>query len=443
MVRAMLLRAAARAKAAGQVDAAMRYNPWARRRVLSALVRAEHSRNAPALTALTRDLTAAALGAAGGARYGKGRSPVLEDWPVLEKPQLAAAPEDFVNRRHWVRFPAGTGGTTGAPLRLWRSLESIAAEQVFLDRLLAPYGFNMRRARIAVLRGDSIKAPGDNRPPFGRFGHGGRRLLLSSQHLRPDSLPWYEAALRDFAPDILWVYPNAALNLLTLTARAGLDLAVPVIMASSEMLPGALHEFLAAQFRARIVNYYGQAERVCLAVSTRPGEFYFEPCYGRVEFGAPTADDDPAYRCWPIIGTNYWNPAMPLIRYHIGDLLLAPRAWGAAELAEVALGLRPFAGLAGREGEYLLTRDGMRIIGLNQIPREISHVLQLQLVQTDCDNLVINVAALPGFDARDAAAIMAQARAKIPASIAIRIEIVPQLITNERGKAPFVIRRFG
>ena len=45
------------------------------------------------------------------------------------------------------------------PLKLWRSMECVVAEQAFLDDLLAPYGFSMHGSRMAVLRADKVKDP--------------------------------------------------------------------------------------------------------------------------------------------------------------------------------------------------------------------------------------------------------------------------------------------
>ena len=72
-------------------------------------------------------------------------------------------------------MPASTGGTTGVPLKLWRSIECVVAEQAFVDDLLAPYGYSMHGSRVAVLRADKVKDLSDTSPPYGRLTHGGRR----------------------------------------------------------------------------------------------------------------------------------------------------------------------------------------------------------------------------------------------------------------------------
>ncbi|HVO00121.1 MAG TPA: AMP-binding protein [Steroidobacteraceae bacterium] len=443
MLRSLLSWAAPRAKSEGLVDRAVRYNPWIRRRVADAMALAATCSDADALHAMAERLTAVSLRAALSTRYGQGRGNVLADWPLLDKATVVDAPERFRSRAVRFALPAGTGGTTGVPLRIWRSLECVVAEQAFLDGLLAPHRLTMRQSRVAILRGDRVKDMRDQAPPFGRISHGGKRLTLSAAHLNPDSFPWYAAALGDFAPSVLWVYPSAAQNLLRLYRESGRQQSVPVMLASSEMMPPGLHRALEEQFRCRVINYYGQAERVCLAVSTVPGEFRFIPEYGRVELLPRPAEPGAALQAAEIVATSYWNAAMPLVRYRTGDSLMLPQYHDAEWLSEIALGLRPFEAVLGREGEYLLTRDGMRIIGLNQIPREVRHVAQLQLVQTDFEQLEVHVAALPGYDADDERDILERARSKVPAAMHVSVRTVPQLAVNARGKAPFVIRHVG
>ena len=101
---------------------------------------------------LNSSLATQTLHAARKTVYGRNYGTALEEWPVLTKTTLHAHPGHFTNRSAWSRIPASTGGTTGTPLSLWRSLECIAAEQAFIDSLLNRYGFSMHGSKVAVLR---------------------------------------------------------------------------------------------------------------------------------------------------------------------------------------------------------------------------------------------------------------------------------------------------
>jgi phenylacetate-CoA ligase len=144
---------------------------------------------------------------------------------------------------------------------------------------------------------------------------------------------------------------------------------------------------------------------------------------------------------YEIVGTSLWNLAMPLVRYRTGDLVSLPAAWGAAELEEVALGVRPFAGILGRSGEFLLTPEGARITGINHFPREVGHVRRIQVIQEQLDEVRLLVLAEAGYSQHDAQRLLANVRAKLPPSMRVSVELCERLEQTALGKTPFVIHR--
>ncbi|MEL6985805.1 MAG: hypothetical protein AAFO29_25475, partial [Actinomycetota bacterium] len=268
----------------------------------------------------------------------------LRAWPVLTKDELKADESWFHAERRLPSVEATTGGTTGLPLRLRRSLVSLNAEQFFLDRVLADAGVSFAASRVALLRGDDVKDPADTAPPFGRHDQGGRRLVLSSAHLNGDTVGWYADELRRFAPDFLWAYPSTLSSLIRLLDAAGLELSVPLVVTSSETLFPAEAALAADRLGARVIDYYGQAERVALA-ATSGGGYRFEPLYGTVELELDTADqaagpdiDEDGLASALIVATGHWNSAMPLVRYTTGDLIRYRPSGEPDQLARIATG---------------------------------------------------------------------------------------------------------
>ena len=89
-------------------------------------------------------------------------------------------------------------------------------------------GVNPRTARTAVLRGDNIKDPTDRQPPFWKFAAGGQRVVMSSNHLSPQTIEAYYSALTAFAPECLMAYPTALESLCRLLQEAGRCLHIPL-----------------------------------------------------------------------------------------------------------------------------------------------------------------------------------------------------------------------
>lgn len=435
--KVLLRKFADAAKNNALADNTTRYNPVYYRRAATAIQRARTS--AEQANRVADALLQRTLSWARQTSYGAQFGCDLAEWPILSKRDVAARPADF--RRGRFALPAATGGSTGIPLLVWRSLECAAAEQAFLDALLADAGRAMLEKKIAVLRADHVKDPADPHPPFGVWRNRGRRLVLSSVHLSPATLTWFVETLKSFQPDVLWVYPSALSQLLRLMEQARATLSVPTVLSSSEMLSRGLFVHAGERLQARVVDYYGQAERVCMASCNPLREFRFEPAYGRVELlpEPPTTAAAPATA--RIVATGYWNSAFPLVRYDTGDRIVLPGSAERQELEEIANGRKAFPEIIGRADDYLCGRDGERITGINHIPRDLKAVLKIQVVQESETRIRTLVLPHGQLSALDRATIERNARALLPSYMALEIEAVDQLDTLPNGKTPFIIRR--
>ena len=337
---------------------AARHNPVIQRPM--ARLAARYDARPNERVAIRSEVLARTLGRAASSPYGKAVAPpdptVLSAWPVLTKDVLKADETRFHTRRRLPPVEATTGGTTGLPLRLRRSLVSLNAEQFFLDRFLVDAEVSFAASRVAVLRGDDVKDPAETEPPFGRIDQGGRRLVLSSAHLTEATLDWYAEELRRFEPDFLWAYPSTLSSLVRLLEARNREVTIPLVVTSSETLFPNEAALAADRLGARVIDYYGQAERVALAADTGSG-YRFDPLYGTVELepvGDRSVDDDDLASAL-IIGTGHWNSAMPLVRYATGDLMRYRPSGEAGQLGRMAAGEESFVGIQGRSSDYLIS----------------------------------------------------------------------------------------
>jgi phenylacetate-CoA ligase len=389
----------------------------------------------------TRERTRAALCFAARSAYGRRVSAPaeLDGWPMLEKSSVRDDPGAFMSGPAIFAARASTGGTTGVPLQLTRSLRSIVVEQACIDQMLWRLRVDPREARMAVLRGDNIKDPSDMRPPFWNAVAGGRRLVFSSNHLNAATLEAYARAIAEFKPDVLWAYPTTLESLCLLLLRAGKRLPVPRVLTSSEMLAPHIWPLAREALGSELLDYYGQAERVAFAYAQRPEEYRFLPGYAHVEL-QPTAEEG-EHILYEIVGTNLWNFAMPLPRYRTGDLVRLPASWRARELEEVALGLRTFAGVLGRDSDILVSPDGVQLTGIDHFQRDVANVLRIQVIQEAPDEVRISVLPDAGYSERDAAQLLHNVRTKVPESMRVDIRRADTLERTALGKTPFVIHR--
>ena len=379
-------------------------------------------------------------------RYGRsvGGGSELASWPMLDKERLRGNLESFTTGNTLFSAPAVTGGTTGNPLRLVRSMRGVVFEQACLDWLIKRLGADPVKDRVALLRGDNIKDPTDLKPPHWVTNNGGRSMVFSSNMLGRETIVDYVRALQDFSPTMLCAYPTSLECLCRLIREHNLKLHIPCVLTSSEVLKSEAWSLARETLGCELIDYYGQAERVAFAYANAPREYHFMPTYSYVEFIPYKVDaigEAAHVGVYEIVGTTYWNDLMPLVRYRTGDLVRLPEHWGARELEEVALGLRPFNGVLGREQEILVCPKGVRLTGIDHIPRHVENILRIQVIQESLHEVCILVLPAPGFGERDAAQLLQNAREKVPDSIRLRVETAQWLERTPRGKTPLVIHR--
>jgi phenylacetate-CoA ligase len=417
-------------------DEFIRRNPLVHARALALFERLDagdfESRKRWTEERLTRLLSRAAR-TPYGRRVGGDRT--LASWPVLEKDPVRERPGDFLTGSTWLSSPGATSGTTGTPLRLWRSLPSVAVEQAAIDLLLRRAGADPARDRFVVLRGDDLKDPADREPPFWRLDAGGRRLVFSSNHLNAATLPHFARAFEQHQPGVLHAYPSVLESFCRLLRDAGIALRVPVTLCSSEVLSETAWPLVRSTLGTRLVDHYGLAERAALAYAFEPGHYRFLPGYAHVELHPLGEDGDAAVH--ELVCTGLHNELMPLPRLRTGDLARLPRG---ADPERVALGLELFLGITGRRGDYLVAPDGSVLMGIDHIPRGVDHVLRMQVIQEGPTHVRLLIVPAPGFGDADREAMLRRAAQKLPPPMSAKVELVTELRRNRAGKVPFVIR---
>jgi phenylacetate-CoA ligase len=378
------------------------------------------------------------LRAASKTAYGREfRGKPLHEWPLLPKERVRGREEEFLTRPKWLTSHGSTGGTAGIPLKLYRSLQSICYEQATYDYPLIKRGLNPLSIRIAILRGDNLKDPSDLEPPFWKFVANGRKLIFSSNHLCPKTVRYYYQALKEFAPDCLFAYPSSLESLCLLMQENGLSLRIPLVIATSEAMRTEARLLAAQVLNAEVLHSYGAGERMAFAWSERVEEYFMFAGYGWVEL-VPVSEDENSIT-FEIVGTGFWNNAMPLVRYQMADLITLPKDVN-PEL--VCWGVQPFKGVQGRQSDYLISPEGARLIAINHIPRDVDHVVRMQIIQEQSDYVRILVIPDEGFTESNRQQILANARLKIPESMEISVELVESLERTPSGKTPYVIRKF-
>lgn len=361
----------------------------------------------------------------------------LHKLPVLSKESVRSQPDSFVNTRFDRRKLVFnlTSGTTGTPLNIALTPEALQFQWAVWWRHRARFGvrlgdrFLMFGARLPV----SVE---QRKPPFWRENWSINQSYLSTIHIAPDTVRHIVDWLNQEDFTFFTGYPSAMYALVQMMEQEGLRLyrrPKYVITGSDALLP-AFERAIHKTFGVPVTEQYGMAEAVGNLAKCENGVFHldFEFCVMET-LPIPHAEDS-LYR--RLIFTGLANPAMPLIRYDVGD-------YGHAEVGSTcACGRHSTVvrAIDGRIEDYVRLADGRRIIGLNQAFEWAPGVGETQIIQRTLD--AIEVRILPGknFDkSRDLSILESEFRKRMGQEIRIDFNLVDHIPRTSNGKFRAVI----
>jgi phenylacetate-CoA ligase len=354
--------------------------------------------------------------------------------PLLSKARLQGEAGDFQRRTLIPQVDVATSGTTGVPLRLKRSIQSLAIEQAMFDWMAAKVGLDYGNSRIAVLRGDEVKDPNDPTPPYWE-DVGRNKVIFSSVHLNNRTFPHYERKLQEFQPDILTCYPSSLELLTHLAEPRNSSITFKLAITSSETLGAGLRARVKRVFGAPLLDYYGQTERSCAAYSLEDQVYRFI-----FPYAYPELIPGPDGKC-SIVGTPFWNRAQPLIRYDIGDIAVLPEAAAESESEreKISLGLTTFNGIEGRRSDCLKLADGTRVFGLDRVPSGVDGAASVQIVQVAPEAVLMVVVPNAQYTEETLATLRRKFYLKVPHHVDLRIDLRESPYRLASGKAPVFI----
>ena len=145
--------------------------------------------------------------------------------------------------------------------------------------------------------------------------------------------------------------------------------------------------------------------------------------------------------CGNLIGTSYYNYAMPFIRYNIKDLV------DVENREEQCSCGRPFPvvkELYGKQCDYIETPDG-RILGavMSHSIDNAKGVICSQCIQVSLNEIEINLITDSSFDMNSQQELEKGLRKRLGPDITLKYNKVDQLKKKQSGKTPFIISEIG
>ncbi len=367
--------------------------------------------------------------------YRPGRALALErlaGLPVLTRRALqdgfASLKSRSVPAEHGAAFEARTSGSTGAPVRVVKTLLTTLLWKVITLREHLWHRRELGR-KLAVIR--KGVAPGEA-PSWGPATDGlaetGRCAMLDVDVRVEAQLDWLERQ----QPAYFLTYPSLAAELARESLARGLRLpGLLELRTLGESLDPDVRFVCREAWGVPVTDVYSAEEAGPLALQCPQHEHY----HVQSECVVLEVLDERGRACAPgeigrVVVTPLHNFATPLVRYEIGDY---------AEVGEpcpCGRGLPVLRRILGRVRNMLVTRDGARYwpsFGQRGFA-EIAPVLQFQMVQKSYDLVEARLVTRTALSASEEERLRERVASHLPPGIRVMVARVERIARGAGGK---------
>jgi phenylacetate-CoA ligase len=358
----------------------------------------------------------------------------LAKLPVLTKTDVKehAGEIDISEQLALETITCHTSGTTGSGLVFPVCREAEQEQWATWWRYRSWHGIGFD-TWCGYFGGRSLVALDQKKAPFWRVNRPGRQLMFSAYHLSDRTAGDYISALNRYKVPWVHGYPS------TLAYLAGLkrDLGLPDVPSLKVVTIGA--ESLLPQQKALIENvfgvpvrqHYGMAEGVANISECPDGRLHVDEDFSYVEF-IPIPGEKNSYR---IVGTNWANPAFPLLRYDTGDIATIEN-----ETCTCPRGGRIVSRIDGRKEDFVVLPSGAKVGRLDHIFKDMIRINAAQIYQPNAGEILMRIVPGAEYDkGEDEAVLISETRKRLGDEIGIRVDYVQELLKTKAGKLRFVV----
>jgi phenylacetate-CoA ligase len=356
----------------------------------------------------------------------------LAHLPIIEKKQLRDAPEYFQADRNSYRgkpIRLGTSGTSGTPLKINCDVACRQKHYAFWSRLRRSFGIGANTWR-ATFFGRILFAPERSQPPFWRYDFAQRNLLFSSYHLSPAYLPAICEMLRRRQCSEIVGYPSSLFLVADHIVSRGLPPLRPrVVFTTAETLLAQQRSLLERAFDCPVIDQYGCTEMVIFVAQCANGTYHVHPEHGFLEILLPDGTPAPPGMAGEAVCTGFLNRAMPLIRYRLGDRLVAGSGRCPCGSAFPTLD-----SIEGRMDDILYAPDGRPLPRLDPIFKTLGGIRETRIIQENPDSLILEIATDPDFGPLQEQELRAEIHKRTGTDMIIYLRRVAAIPKDPNGK---------
>lgn len=327
-----------------------------------------------------------------------------------------------------------TSGTSGTPLRIFLTREALQFQWAVWWRHRARFGLHF--GDKFLMFGARLPVPiAQQKPPFWRHNFAINQVYLSAYHLEPkwtaQVVEWLNRERFDFYTG----YPSAMYALASQMQDQGLRLhnRPKYVATGSDMLLPSFERTIRAVFGVPVTEQYGMAEACGNFAKCEYGRFHLDFEFCCVELLPIPGMEHTKKR--KIVFTGLANPAMPFVRYDIGDYCEVSEGQCQCGRSSLSIGA-----IDGRVEEFIRTPDGRFVMGINQVLEWAPGIREAQIEQNTIDRLTMRVVPGIEYDAnRDHQILEQELRKRIGFDMEVNFVTVDAIARTKSGKFRAVI----
>jgi phenylacetate-CoA ligase len=355
----------------------------------------------------------------------------IEHIPLLDKESVRKNPEQFmVDNKNIVRgYWKCTSGSTGKPLRIFIDRNCHVNKYAATLRAYHWAGYSPgKRALMLVEPQDSNK-----RLTYRLLSNS---LLYTPTYINPESVVKFHRLLRRFRPKYFIGYGRGYLYLYKTLSECQLEIPrAKSLVNYGESICETDKRKLERFFSTTFYDFYGNWECSVMAADVKPGKQYLME-----DFFYPEVIDDRDQvieeGTGELIGTGFYNYAMPLIRYRSNDILTVKNY-----SEEHDHKFTQVQQIQGRVNDKIFTPSGREFFYLGPPLFEIKGIISSQFIQERTDGLTVKLLVDETFSFKSIGQIKRNLLEFIGEQMNIDIQLVDKLEERGSGKRPVIISR--
>jgi phenylacetate-CoA ligase len=362
---------------------------------------------------------------------------VLRSLPCISKHDLNSSEGSIINSdyKEDELLINLTSGTSGEPLKVYHTTESFSVQWAIWGRHKERFGVEQVGSKFLTFGARAPVPIMQDEPPFWRRNYAMNQTYLSTFHLSPEFLPEIIEFLQNEEFAYFTGYPSSMYTVAAFMLSKDITLAKPpkVIFTGSDALSKSRQFAIEKAFGAPVTEQYGMAEACGNFSKCEVGNFHLDFEFGFVEYLDIPDSPDSVYK--RMVFTGFTNTAMPLIRYDVGDLCIPSE-----DLCSCGRSSEIVEEIVGRSEDYIVTPDGRRIQGMNQVFEWAEKTREIQFVQPDINTVVVNYVPLSDFRfERDLEGLSVELRRRLGPDMNIEFQAVNQVKKTTLGKFKAVV----